>query len=489
METTKEQQAAKAGIESVDAAAKKVAVADIVHFGDKITLPVGMGIPAAIDVLLRREQYLEEEMDMIEVFDVFPWDGAVALNRCLQAKYGWASAEPTPGFFGPKPPQLISVDIGPDEVISVPWGRFSMPGVTGHINCGMAMKSGHIAFQIHAHIKRKDESVIRDMFTRIRQELKDNSIYRGKAIKIRFEDDNGEDLAMPEPKFINVESIKEESLIYSKPVMDAVETNLFTPIRRISELAANNIKVKRGILLGGTFGTGKTLAAFVAAKLATQQGMTYIYVPRADELPQAIEFAKQYQTVGAVVFCEDIDRVADGERTVEMDDMLNLIDGIDTKTAKIMVVLTTNNLNGINAALLRPGRLDAVINIEPPDAETVVRLIHFYGDDTIDPAADLTPIGVLLQGQIPAVIAEVVHRAKLAQLRLQPPGQKVTLISARALMDASKSMGSQLKLLQDRIDGPTVKPTLEQIFSNTVTKAVEDTMTGTRVREIHQRVM
>jgi len=56
-------------------------------------------------------------------------------------------------------------------------------------------------------------------------------------------------------------------------------------------------------------------------------------------------------------------------------------------------------------------------------------------------------------------------------------------------MDASKSMGSQLKLLQDRIDGPTVKPTLEQVFSNTVTKAVEDTMTGTRVREIHQRVM
>ena len=41
--------------------------------------------------------------------------------------------------------------------------------------------------------------------------------------------------------------------------------NLFTPITRVKDCIKNSIPVKRGILLGGTYGTGKTLAATVAA--------------------------------------------------------------------------------------------------------------------------------------------------------------------------------------------------------------------------------
>ena len=39
-----------------------------------------------------------------------------------------------------------------------------------------------------------------------------------------------------------------------------------------------------------------------------------------------------------------------------MDDVLNIIDGIDSKKANIITVLTTNDLEGINPAMLRPGR-------------------------------------------------------------------------------------------------------------------------------------
>ena len=151
--------------------------------------------------------------------------------------------------------------------------------------------------------------------------------------------------------------------------------------------------MKRGVLLGGKYGTGKTLAATVAARLAQDNGITYVYTPRADELGDAIAFAKQYQSPACVVFCEDIDRQVTGQRTVAMDDILNILDGVDTKTDNIITVLTTNHLDNVNQAMLRPGRLDAIINVETPDAYTAERLVRHYGGEAINAAEDLTEVG------------------------------------------------------------------------------------------------
>src|SRR3546814_9239016 len=170
------------------------------------------------------------------------------------------------------------------------------------------------------------------------------------------------------------------------------------------------------------------MAATVASRLAVDAGVTYVYIPRADELPDAIEFAKQYQSPACVIFCEDVDRVTNGDRSVEMDDILNLLDGIDTKNNHIITVLTTNDLQSINPAMLRPGRLDAVIDVTPPDAQAVEKLLRLYGGDAIAADTNLEEAGRVLAGNIPAVIAEVGKRAKLAQLRLQPAGDRKCVV-------------------------------------------------------------
>lgn len=175
----------------------------------------------------------------------------------------------------------------------------------------------------------------------------------------------------------------------------------------------------------------------------------------------------------AVIFCEDIDRVMAGERSVAMDDILNIIDGIDTKSANIVVVLTTNDLQAINPAMLRPGRLDAVIEVTPPDAKAVEKLLRVYGGEAIAATTDLAEAGKALDGAIPAVISEVVKRAKLAQLRLQQPGEKVAQLSEAALLEAAKTMRSQLKLLKDRSEANFEKPALDQALSTLVSDAVK----------------
>src|SRR5262249_9702485 len=112
----------------------------------------------------------------------------------------------------------------------------------------------------------------------------------------------------------------------------------------------------------------KTLTAYVTAKKSSSNNWTFIYLDRVAGLHEAFRFAKQYAP--SVIFAEDIDRAVNGDdRTTDIDDVLNTIDGIESKGGEIITILTTNHVDQINRAMLRPGRLDAVISIQAPDAE------------------------------------------------------------------------------------------------------------------------
>lgn len=439
---------------------------DIVRHGEQLLIPETMTMEDAVELLERRIAYDAQEVAFSENFEVFPWDGANALDAVLTERYGWAPATATPSMFGPQPPKMITIDIGYGERKEVAWGRFSLPNIAGFIQCSADKVRGRLVFKVDAKVLRRDEDNIKKLFRELRAKLNEESIYRGKAFKMRFRNDDGDVLEMPEPQFINHMDIDPATLVYATDVQASIETNLFTPIRRIRDCKANGIPVKRGVLLGGMYGCGKTLAAKVAARLAVEQGVTYLYVQRADELADAVEFVKMYSNPGAVIFCEDIDRAVNGNRSTEMDDILNIIDGIDTKSANIITVLTTNNLNAINPAMLRPGRLDAVINVTEPDAPAAEKLVRIYGGSTIAADLDLTEVGETLAGQIPAVIAEVVKRAKLSQLKLQEEGSLVENITAQALLDSMNSMRDQVSML--KLETNTHQPTAEELIKDKV---------------------
>jgi transitional endoplasmic reticulum ATPase len=461
----------------IQAAAKPVQVAEIGYHAEKIMLPEGMAIKEAIDVLVRREKYEGEEVKISRQYNVFPLDGAYALHNVLKGIYGWVSAEPIPSFFGSQPPQMISVETEFGKSVQVPWGRFSLPNVSqGYIQCSATYNNdGVYVFVLGAVVTRASESIINRIFTELETYLKTGSIYQGKAIRLRFLDDDGDKLAEPQVKFIDTSSITRDMVIYSKDVQDSVETNLFTPIERAQDCLLNGIPIKRGVLLAGVYGTGKTLAATVASKIAMDNNVTYIYIPHSDELANALHFAQQYQANGCVIFCEDIDRAVTGERSVEMDDILNILDGIDSKNSKIITVLTTNHLDKINPAMLRPGRLDAVINITAPNAEAVEKLLKYYGGATLDADIDLKEASTVLAGSIPATIAEVVKRAKLVQLRLQPAKTIVKNISSAAVLEAAKTMVAQTKLIADTMTPPAQEKTVNQFFSEVVAEALNGT--------------
>jgi transitional endoplasmic reticulum ATPase len=422
-------------------------VAEIVRQGEKLILPEKMTLDDAVSLLKRRMEYDNRQIVVQETFDVFPLDGACALDTVLQRRYGWAPATSTPGSFRDNPPQLISVEVGYGLHRQVPWGAFLLPNVTGRLYTENSIKDGRMVFALRADIYRRDEHTIRALFDDVREETRRTSIYRGKTLRLRFFDADGDKLAMPTPQFIKNE-LDDTALVYPDAVHRAIHTNLFVPITRAQDCIANGIPMKRGILLAGTFGTGKTLAAAAAATLAERAGLTCLYVPRANELSEALMFARQYQSPACVVFCEDIDRTTSGPRSTEMDDILNTIDGLDAKNSNIILVLTTNAVEQIHPAMLRPGRLDAVIEVTPPDAPAIEKLLRLYGGRAISAKADLRPVAEALNGQIPAVIAEVVRRSTLAQVAMQPSGTLVKELSVPALLESAESIQAQVRLLR-----------------------------------------
>src|SRR5260221_2343831 len=130
-----------------------------------------------------------------------------------------------------------------------------------------------------------------------------------------------------------------------------------------------------------------------------------------------------------------------------MDSLLAIVDGIESKETELLVVLTTNEREKIHQAMLRPRRLDSIINVTPPDPGAVVRLVHLYARGLVAEGQDLAPVGERLSGQIPAVIRECVERSKLHALRLSRPGEEV-LITAAALLSAADEMEFALGLLK-----------------------------------------
>lgn len=429
-------------------------IPSLVEEGTKIIVPKGMSKTEAIKWLEKMEADDQTTIQPSVQLPCHPNDGLWALHQSLAAKYGWVDAVPTESFFGRQPPSFTTLEVAPGKFEQVLTGQFKLPGISGIFAVGGAMTPQGPVFTLYAEIKKKHQAIFDEIAEATREYLRTNSIYRGKPFYLATKD-NGQINLSGSMKFMDVGGVKAEDLIFPLAVQEQIETNLFTPIEFTEKCSKYQIPLKRGVLLEGPYGVGKTLTAAVTAQKCMANGWTFIYLDKVAGLKSAISLAKLYEP--AVIFAEDIDRVTDGERDADLDNILNTIDGVDSKDRRLMVVLTTNFVEKIDKAMLRPGRLDSVISLQAPDQEAVQRLIRLYGRDLIPETERLEGVGEILQGEIPAVIREVVERAKLyAVPRTNGHGM---LVDAMALEAAAKGMKRHLALLK----GQRKRSVLEQV--------------------------
>jgi transitional endoplasmic reticulum ATPase len=421
---------------------------DVVREGKKIVLPAEPTAMTATQAIKRLRKLEEDEEQLVTVDHtldgVHYHDGLIALSKAIKSIYGWTEHRSIPTMFGPKPPNVVSIATSHNTLVRVLEGRMGIPNVEDsdcYIQTSAVNSGGFHTFRLVGAIKKKFEDQIANIVEVMLEIVRQESIYRGMAIRVKSDEDG--DIEMT-PSFMDI--TQAVTPIFSKKVEVEIATSIYTPIRHTEKVRQSGIPLKRGVLLEGPYGTGKTLTSYTTAQICVENGWTFVAVDRASGLRQALELARRYQP--AVVFCEDIDRSTTGKRTIQLDDILNTVDGLESKSTEIMVVLTTNHVENISKAMLRPGRLDAVIRVEAPDPDAVERLIRVYGSGLVPLKEKLDVIGAKLAGQIPAVIREVVERSKLYAINLTN-GAEELVVSQDALLAAAEPMAYHWGLMQE----------------------------------------
>ena len=430
------------------------------RLGKKIVLPgdpAEMPYDTAIETIARIRDSELQTYDVTEEIKGLPWDAMVALYRAMQDIYGVILPTTIRSWFGDKNPQFASIKTGPHErdVIQVPMGQMQLPGMAAPVICAMYSFGAFIKGKVN----KKDRARLVEIAAKAKSYLYSQSIYKGKAIMLKVDSD-GEIDVNDQPDFLDLDGVRETDMIHNPITERIIETTILAPLKHSDACRKHGIPLKRGILLEGKYGCGKSLTARITAKVAVDHGWTFINLLRPDGLASAIEAAKRFQP--AVIFSEDLDRFADRSLN-DVNEMVNLLDGMVPATAEIMTVLTTNFVEDIDKALLRPGRLDAVISIDAPDASTVGRLVRHYGGKNLDASVSTDAVGEILAGQIPATIAEVVKRSKLSMVTYDRDQ-----LTEDDLVVAAESMTRHLALLAERAPEPSAGDQLAEALAEIV---------------------
>jgi cell division protease FtsH len=194
-------------------------------------------------------------------------------------------------------------------------------------------------------------------------------------------------------------------------------------------------RMPHGVLLFGPPGTGKTLLARAVAGEASAA----FFSIAASEFIEAIVgvgaarvrdlFAKAKEAAPAIIFIDELDAIgrsrqgsagitgANDEREQTLDQILTEMDGFES-TQAVVVLGATNRPEILDAALLRPGRFDRRVAVQPPDKAGRAQILRVHtrtmplADDV-----DLDALAATTPGMVGADLANLANEAALLAAR------------------------------------------------------------------------
>jgi cell division protease FtsH len=195
-------------------------------------------------------------------------------------------------------------------------------------------------------------------------------------------------------------------------------------------------RIPKGVLLAGPPGTGKTLLARAVAGEADVP----FFSQSASEFVEAIVgigasrvrdlFEQAKAAAPSIVFIDELDAIGrsrtsgvagfsggNDEREQTLNQILTEMDGFDASTS-VIVIGATNRPDVLDPALLRPGRFDRRVFVQPPDrtGREAILKVHARGVP-LAPDLDLGRIAAITPGMVGADLANLVNEAALLAAR------------------------------------------------------------------------
>lgn len=239
-------------------------------------------------------------------------------------------------------------------------------------------------------------------------------------------------------------------------VKRALREMIEVPLSRPALMKAFGATPARGALLYGPPGCGKTLLAQAAA---AQCGANFIAV-RGPELldkwfgesERAVRelFATALAAAPCIIVVDEVDSLAakrgdigsavgDGAAARVLTQLLAEMDGIAARPQTVFVLGATNRPDAMDPALLRPGRLDVLIEVPLPDEAARAAILQTcLRRAPLAAGLDIEKLAALTAGFSGADLAEVCRRASQLAMReyLQDGEAGTAVVAVRHFEDA-----------------------------------------------------
>ncbi len=372
----------------------------------KIVIPDNMDWRSAAKHCSRRADEDEEIVPVVRDYHTLPWQGCHSLERVLQRDYS-ATARGA---------SELSVPSAEGKT-TIRWGDWQVAALGKVEQDFYNSKDEGPMFRVIVHVPFCDKDRATKLLDSVGDEIATRSLYAGAAVVLK-PDEEGRLSINSAPPVVPVAKVLPHEVVLPKGEREALMSEVLGPIEHGEEMQRRGLPVRRGVLLAGRPGTGKTLSARMLTYAAIQKGFTVWYLGDARAMESALRIASTFEP--ALLIVEDIDRVMGGKRGHVTDRILNALDGLD-RSARVLLVATTNDPDQLPSPLLRPGRLDTVLEFGPCDEGAAEELLRqFLGEYAPD---DFNGSAKKCVGLLPASVREVATKAQLHAINRSVSGK------------------------------------------------------------------
>ncbi|KAI0286546.1 AAA family ATPase [Russula brevipes] len=228
------------------------------------------------------------------------------------------------------------------------------------------------------------------------------------------------------------------------------------PLVHREKLTRLGARAPKGVLLCGPPGCSKTV---LVRAIAAESGVNFVavrgpellnkYVGESERAVREI-FRRARSASPSIIFFDEIDALASSRSPGSVDggthegvllSMLNEMDGVE-ELVGVTVIGATNRPEALDPALMRPGRLDRILYVGPPDFVGRVDIFRIRTRNmAVEPALDLDALAALTSGCSGAEITAICQEAALIAMR---EDINASLVPQAAFVTAAKALKRQI---------------------------------------------
>jgi len=304
--------------------------------------------------------------------------------------------------------------------------------------------------QVMVQVVGSDPDWAQQLAGRLRALATEHNVFRGQVLSFGS-DVFGEQTLL---RFHRRPVLSPDGLILPAETLGAVHRQVLDVARHKRQLLAAGQHLKRGVLLYGPPGVGKTHTIRHLIGDLTETTVIQLTGQALHLVAEACSVARSLQP--SMVVIEDVDLIAE-ERGMHpgqhplLFQLLNEMDGL-AEDADVVFILTTNRADLLEPALAaRPGRIDQAVELTLPDEAARRRLFELYrGSLTVDESR-LDEVLARTEGVTASFLKELLRRAALLSATESSDGAGPLMVTAdqldRALDELQDTRNAMTRVL------------------------------------------